>query len=246
MEILDSTLREGEQRYGVFFSVQQKLELATHLANVADFVEIGSSLVAPSYAEAAEKIIQRVQSNQVIVHCRLSADCIRAACDLGAKWVGLFVAIREDIHGLRYRKSSESTLAIVDELLRLCRSLDLRVRLTCEDASRTPINELIDFYSAALAAGADRVGFADTTGILTPNQTYNYLVSLQRAGVPLSKVHGHFHNDRGLANDNAEVAVKLGIACVDGTVTGIGERIGIAETEYLASLLSRATDSHLE
>lgn len=246
MEILDSTLREGEQRYGVFFPVPIKVALATELIKIADFVEIGSPRIAPSYEDAAAELVKVVPPDRLIIHCTLDEKCIRSARELGAHWVGLFVAIRKDIHALRYGRRLDQTQATISTLLQLCSTLGLRVRLTCEDASRTPMDELAYFYLAAIQHGVDRIGFADTTGALTPDQAHNYFAALKQAGVPLARMHAHFHNDRGFAHDNTDVAIRHGVACVDGTITGIGERVGITQTEYLASMLSRHTDEALD
>ena len=90
-QILDTTLREGEHRYGVFFPVAAKVALAAELAKIADFVEIVSPLVAPSFREAAEKIARVVPPEQLVVHCTLNEEFVRAAKDFtlsdsGARW----------------------------------------------------------------------------------------------------------------------------------------------------------------
>ena len=246
MQILDSTLREGEQQYGVFFPISLKLQLAVELIKVVDFFEISSPLVAPSYQQASEELARIVPSDQLVVHCMLDEDYVYSAKELGAQWVGLFVSIRSDFHLPRFGRTLTDTYVVIHRLLQLCKKLGMHVRLTCEDASRTPLNELIKFYRTAIDAGVARIGFADTTGCLTPDQLYTYLISLKSARIPFSKLHVHFHNDCGYANKNFTIAAKFGIGCIDGTITGIGERVGVTQTEYLTSELSRPNRSAIE
>lgn len=236
MQILDSTLREGEQQYGVFFDIATKLRLVKSISEVADFIEIPPPAIAPSYKQAAEEISNLVQAEQLLVHVGLDTSGLYSARDLGANWVGLYVAIRKDIHEVRYGRKQNETLMLLADRIRLSKRLGLRVRVTCEDASRTPVDELVEFYRAALTSGAERVGFADTTGILVPDSAVSYLCALEHAGIPLSKLHVHFHDDRGYAIENASIAARLGVACVDGSINGIGERLGITRLQHLLSL----------
>ena len=111
-----------------------------------------------------------------------------------------------------------------------------------EDASRTPIDLLVDLGKAAVEAGAQRWTFADTTGSLTPESTRFYCEELTRR-LPSCERASHFHNDFGLATANVIVGVMNGLPIFSTTVNGIGERAGnaalhsvVASLKYLYGL----------
>ena len=108
-------------------------------------------------------------------------------------------------------------------------------RFTAEDASRTNFEVLIKVAKLIEKAGADRFSFADTVGILHPAKVNSIFSSLAREiKIP---IHGHFHNDFGLATANALQAIQSGATCVDVTINGLGERCGISSlAEVVTSL----------
>lgn len=111
-----------------------------------------------------------------------------------------------------------------------------------EDASRTPIDLLVELGSAAIEAGAQRWVFADTTGSLTAESTRFYCEELTQRLPPCERA-SHFHNDFGLATANVIVGVMNGLPIFSTTVNGIGERAGnaalhsvVASLKYLYGL----------
>ncbi len=94
-----------------------------------------------------------------------------------------------------------------------------------EDASRTPIDQLISLVKVAVDSGATRYIFPDTTGSLTPESTVFYCRRLRDAfpGLPMVS---HFHNDYDLATVNTMAACRHGMPSFSVTVNGIGERAG--------------------
>ncbi|MEZ0388297.1 MAG: hypothetical protein ACAI34_14585, partial [Verrucomicrobium sp.] len=150
--------------------------------------------------------------------------------------VGIFIGInplslQSRLNGRTYRE----TLHIISESVRLAKSLQLEVRLTVEDATRTDLPELLEAFQAAVDAGADRVCVADTVGCASP-ETIKVLVGAvtQRLPVP---VEIHTHNDRGLAVANVLAAVRAGARFISCSMLGIGERAGIADTAVVLSNL---------
>jgi isopropylmalate/homocitrate/citramalate synthase len=96
-----------------------------------------------------------------------------------------------------------------------------------EDASRTPIDLLIDLVDSAVAAGADRYIFPDTTGSLSYESTSFYCGALTRRFPDIERA-SHFHNDFGLAAANVITGIRHGFTIFSTTVNGIGERAGNA------------------
>jgi 2-isopropylmalate synthase len=82
--------------------------------------------------------------------------------------------------------------------------------------------------NAAIAAGADRISFADTLGILQPHDMFERIQAL-RARLAPCKIDLHCHNDYGLALANTLAGVRGGADCIHTTVNGMGERTGIPD-----------------
>ncbi|HLO63416.1 MAG TPA: homocitrate synthase, partial [Azonexus sp.] len=108
-------------------------------------------------------------------------------------------------------------------------SLGLEVGLGCEDASRADMDFLCALAETAERAGACRLRFADTLGILEPFGTYDKISTLcRRSGL---EIEMHAHDDMGLATANTLAACKAGATHVNTTVNGLGERAGNAPLE---------------
>jgi 2-isopropylmalate synthase len=232
MEILDTTLREGEQCYGVFFPIETKKRLACLLDEMGvDFIEVGHPAAAPSIRQAVVEIAALPLKSNLIAHARLDRDEIRLVRELGLKWVGLF----SGINALSLKRYGLTRLAVYERIsasILYAKEHGLSVRFTCEDASRTDRNELAELYGHLQKLGTDRLSYADTVGTDTPADIAGLRRSL--AGVlPFEKLHFHFHNDLGHAFENAVAAIGLGAQCIDASILGIGERAGLVALEDL-------------
>lgn len=233
LELLDTTLREGEQCYGVFFSVETKRRLAHLLDEIGvDFIEAGHPAAAPSIRQAS-KAIARLDLKAIrIAHARLDRDEIRLVRDLGFPWVGLFSGINA-ISLRRYGLSRRTAFERISRSVGYAKETGLLVRFTCEDASRTDPSDLAELYQRLQALGVDRMSYADTVGTDTPELLEKLCRNLG-AAVPFESLHFHFHDDRGMARANAMKAIELGARCIDTSVLGLGERMGLVRLEDMA------------
>jgi 2-isopropylmalate synthase len=232
MEILDTTLREGEQCYGVFFPIETKKRLACLLDEMGvDFIEVGHPAAAPSIRQAVAEIAALPLKSNLIAHARLDRDEIRTVRELGLSWIGLFSGINA-LSLERYGLTRSAVYQRISASVRYAKELGLSVRFTCEDASRTDRNELAELYGHLQELGADRLSYADTVGTDKPARIADLHRSL--AGVlTFEKLHFHFHNDLGRAFANAVAAIGLGAQCIDASILGIGERAGLVALEDL-------------
>jgi isopropylmalate/homocitrate/citramalate synthase len=124
----------------------------------------------------------------------------------------------------------------------------LKVRYTPEDATRTDIDFLVEICNAAIEAGADRISFADTLGIMQPHLFYERVQTLRQRLLPC-KIDLHCHNDYGLALANAMEGIRAGADCIHTTVNCLGERTGIpdlVETIIALRNLTGVDKYHLE
>lgn len=122
----------------------------------------------------------------------------------------------------------EANKRMVAEAIGYARSLGIaNIEFGTEDASRTPVGQLLDLVKVAVEAGATRYIFPDTTGSLTPPATEYYCRALTEAFPQIDRA-SHFHNDFGLATINVITSVVNGFSIFSTTVNGIGERAGNA------------------
>ena len=226
MEMLDTTLREGEQCYGVFFPIETKKRIACLLDKIGvDFIEVGHPAAAPSIDRAVSEIAGLGLRARLIAHARLDTEEIRLVRNLGLTWVGLFAGVNQSSLR-RYGLGRQALLARITNAVQYAKDIGLQVRFTCEDASRTDRNELSDIYRLLRELGTDRLSYADTVGV--DNAASITRLSIDLGGHALFReLHFHFHDDLGRAQENAETAARLGAQCLDVSILGIGERTGL-------------------
>nr|WP_267814978.1 LeuA family protein [Staphylococcus aureus] len=107
-----------------------------------------------------------------------------------------------------------------------------------EDASRSSREYINILIKTSIEFGANQIILADTTGYSTPNEMYN-LVEFAKGCINESvKLSVHCHNDLGLAVINSYFAVLAGADEIQGTIGGIGERVGNTSLEQIIGLIS--------
>jgi 2-isopropylmalate synthase len=229
LEILDTTLREGEQTPYVNFTVDEKLEIAQMLDSVGvDMIEAGDPSVSPNVAKAIEHIASLGLRAEIVAHSIASRPSIDRAKACGANRVAIFYATSKIHLDSKLHKTQKEALAIIQEHVCYAKSLGLNVRYTAEDATRTDFDYLVEVCNAAIKAGADRISFADTLGIMQPHTMFERVRMLRRNLLPC-KIDLHCHNDYGLALANAMAGIRAGANCIHTTVNGLGERSGIPD-----------------
>ncbi|HYA85878.1 MAG TPA: hypothetical protein VEI57_02280 [Nitrospirota bacterium] len=240
IEVLDTTLREGEQCYGVFFPIDVKKKIALLLDEIGvSFIEVGHPAAAPSIGQAISEIVKLKLRSRLIAHARLDNDEIRLVHDLGLRWVGLFSGISERSQR-KYRLTRQALYHKVEKAVSCAKALGLFVKFTCEDASRTSIPDLIEFYSHLASLGVERMSYADTLGMLRPSDLER-TKRLFDGKIPFHELHFHFHDDFGYAYRNALKAIECGARCIDATLLGIGERMGLVSLERILATLNRSS-----
>jgi homocitrate synthase NifV len=119
--------------------------------------------------------------------------------------------------------------------INFAKSHGLYVSCNAEDASRARMEDLITFTRIAKEAGADRLRFCDTLGILSPSNTFKKIrILIDEVGLPIEI---HSHNDFGMATANAISGFKGGAEFISVTINGLGERAGNAALEEVIMAL---------
>jgi len=241
--IWDETLREGVQTPTVFLTYVEKVKLAKTMD------EMGVSLITvgfPALSEEEKNDVRRI-ANEDFHQARLAASArivksdINACLESGIREILIFTPFNGLNLQYRLKMTKEQVLEKTVESIEYAKKHGTTVNFVLEDASRTPLEEILQIFEAAVKAGADRLVIADTVGFLRP-LSMRYLISHIKEGlsrliskeVPLSV---HCHNDFGLATANTLAAVEEGVAYVHTCIAGFGERAGIAPLEEVVVAL---------
>jgi homocitrate synthase len=247
VEILDSTLREGEQTPGVSFTLDEKIELAKLLDKIGiEMIEAGDPMVSPKNEEAVKTIANLNLNAEIIAHIIANKKAIDKAKECNVdRVVILYPTSRIHLRD-KIRIDPEKAIETMTEHIRYARKKGLKVRYTPEDATRTDFDYLLKSCKAAIKAGADRISIADTIGIATPENFFN-LVKKIKQNIKNCKLDLHCHNDFGLALANSLAGIRAGADCIHVTVNGIGERAGIpdlAETIMSLKILENTNNKY--
>ncbi len=223
--LIDSTLREGEQFALGNFSLADKLELVTALdAFGIDYLELTTPVASPGSRQACEAIASLGLKAKVLTHIRANLDDARMAVECGVDGVDILFGTSSELRSFSHGKSVPEIIETGLEVIDFVQGA-AEVRFSSEDTFRSERADLLRVYRAADRAGVDRVGLADTVGVASPSQVRE-LVADVRAVVGCD-IEFHGHNDTGCAVANAFEAVRAGATHVDVSVLGIGERNGI-------------------
>lgn len=236
LEILDTTLREGEQTPGVVFSLEEKLAIARGLDEVGvHWISAGFPAVSAEERDTMLQVARLGLKARIAALSRMVPADIDATVACGGELVSLFLGGSDSHLFHKLRLDEERAVEKIQSSVRYAKEKGALVGFGVEDFSRTPIARLLRFYSAAVEAGADQLTFPDTLGILTPTSTQR-MFTFFRALFPVPLV-AHFHNDLGLALANTLAALEAGASGAHVTVNGVGERTGNTCLEELALVL---------
>lgn len=230
IEIVDSTLRDGEQAAGVVFSIEDKLAIAQKLAAIGVHeLEIGVAAAGPQEQTAMREIIKLGLPSRLTVWCRAVQNDLQQAASCGARAIHISFPVSDILLQAQY-KDGFWVMEQIRSLIPAARDRFEFVSIGLQDASRTELTFLYQICRLLEDSGINRIRLADTVGIWDPMITFQTLHRI-RQQFPELPLGFHAHNDLGMAVANTIAAIRAGVGSVDVTVNGLGERAGNAALE---------------
>ena len=265
VEIMDSTLRDGEQTNGVSFLPHEKLVMARKLlsdVNV-DRIEVASARVSEGEREAVTKICAYAQKNNLLERVEVlgfvdGGQSIDWIAECGGRVVNLLAkgSLKHCTHQLH--KTPEEHISDIKKELAYAASKGISVNLYLEDWSNgmkdSPeyVYQLMDALtllrneenekmrkssiSHSLNPSISRFMLPDTLGVMNPLQVIEYFRKMIKR-YPDVHFDFHAHNDYDLAVSNSLAAVLSGARGLHVTVNGLGERCGNAPLASVQAIL---------
>jgi len=241
--IIESTLREGEQFVNAFFSIAEKIQIATLLdAFGVEYLELTSPLASPESYNDCVTIAKLGLKAKILTHTRCTIEDAKKAVDTGVDGVDIVIGTSSYLRDFSHGKSIPQIIELAQEVVAYLLSQNVETRFSTEDSLRSDVEDIVSVYKAVDSLGVHRVGIADTVGVGTPMQIYSLVQGLRRELHCDIEFHGH--NDAGCAIANAYAALEGGATHIDTSVLGIGERNGITPLGGLVARLY-ATDPAL-
>jgi len=247
IEIMDTTLRDGEQTSGVSYSAQEKLNIAILLLNEVkvDRIEIGSARVSEGEFDAVQKITSWAKEHQMLdrvevltfVDTPISIDWMLKT---GAKVQNLLT--KGSLNHLTYqlKKTPKQHFDEIEINVTEAKKQGIKTNVYLEDwsngmkDSEEYVFQFLDFLSTQ---PIERIMLPDTLGVLTHVQSYEYLKKIIEK-YPQIHFDFHAHNDYDLSVANVFEAVKAGVHGLHTTINGMGERAGNAPLASTIAVLN--------
>lgn len=246
IEIMDTTLRDGEQTSGVSFVAREKLMIARLLLEdlKVDRVEVASARVSEGEFNAVKMICDWASARNMLsrvevlgfVDGKVSVDWIHKA---GCRVINLLTKGSEKHCTYQLKKTLAEHVADIREVVRYAQQCDMSVNVYLEDWSNG-IKDSPDYVFGLIDGlqdmGIKRFMLPDTLGILNPLQVIGFMRKMKKR-YPDLHFDFHAHNDYDLAVSNVLAAVLSGVKGLHTTINGLGERAGNAPLASVQAIL---------
>ncbi|MBO9583251.1 MAG: 2-isopropylmalate synthase [Flavobacterium sp.] len=247
IEIMDTTLRDGEQTSGVSFSAAEKLTIAQLLLEELniDRIEIASARVSEGEFQAVKGITSWAEEKGYInrievltfVDGGVSIDWMKKA---GAKVQNLLTKGSMNHLTHQLKKTPEQHFSEIAQIIVLAKENNIETNVYLEDWSNGMRNSpeyVFQFLEFLSTQPIKRILLPDTLGVLIPSLTFEFISNIKEK-YPQIHFDFHAHNDYDLSVANVMEAIKAGINGLHVTVNGMGERAGNAPLESTVAVIN--------
>lgn len=242
VNLVDTTLRDGEQTPGVAFTLGQRLAILERLAEIGiDEVEAGIPAMGREEQRSLRMMTSLGLPLRLTAWCRARAEDLDAAEECG--FSAVHFSVPSDpvlIRSLGWHPAE--LLGRIQAISEDARRRFLYVSLGFQGASRTPVVSLVEYARLSAELGVDRVRLADSAGCWLPDSVSGAVKAVGEALRGQCSLGVHMHNDLGLATANSLIALQAGADAIDVTVGGLGERAGNAALEQLVMAVQAVPD----
>ncbi len=242
--IFDTTLRDGEQALQASLTSKEKLQIAYALERLGvDVIEAGFPVSSPGDFESVQFIAREIKNSRIAALARAIDKDIDAAGEAlsvaEAFRIHTFIATSTIHVESKLRKSFEDVIGMAVRSVKRARNYTDDVEFSCEDAGRTPIDNLCRMVEETINAGATTINIPDTVGYTVPSEFGGIIETLFNRVPNIDKaiISVHCHDDLGLSVANSIAAIQAGARQIECTVNGIGERAGNCSLEEIAMIL---------
>jgi D-citramalate synthase len=247
IEIMDTTLRDGEQTSGVSFPSAEKLTIAKLLLEElnVDRIEVASARVSEGEFQAVKSITEWANKHDYIKRIEMltfvdGGKSIDWMIKAGAKVQNLLTkgSLNHLTHQLK--KTPEQHFSEIKQVVELAQENGISTNVYLEDwsngmhNSREYVFQFLDFLATL---SLERILLPDTLGVLTPSETYDYFSQIT-AKYPDTHFDFHAHNDYDLSVANVMESIKAGAHGLHLTVNGMGERAGNAPMASVVAVIN--------
>jgi D-citramalate synthase len=246
VEIMDTTLRDGEQTQGVSYTPLEKLHIAKLLLNdlKVDRIEISSARVSAGEFEAIKGITawakQKCMLDKVEVLGFIDGDIsLKWIHDAGGRVNNLLCKGSLRHLEKQLRKTPEQHVAEIRDIIHKAGAMDMITNIYLEDWSNGMLHSedyVLYMLESLSKENVKRFMLPDTLGVLNPDQTYKFCKKIIDI-FPSMHIDFHSHNDYDLAVGNVFAAVQAGVHGIHTTINGLGERAGNAPLASVVGVL---------
>lgn len=246
IEIMDTTLRDGEQTSGVSFVPHEKLMIARLLLEdlKVDRIEVASARVSEGEFEAVKMICDWAKRRDMLsrvevlgfVDGHISVDWIY---DAGCRVINLLTKGSEKHCKYQLKKTLQEHISDIIGVVQYAESKGMDVNVYLEDWSngiKDSPDYVFGLMDGLLGHGIKRFMLPDTLGILNPLQVIEFMRKMKKR-YPDVHFDFHAHNDYDLAVSNVLAAVLSGVRGLHTTINGLGERAGNAPLASVQAIL---------
>ena len=247
IEIMDTTLRDGEQTSGISFTASEKLTIARLLLEELkiDRIEVASARVSEGEFKAVKDIMEWANSsgygNRVeILSFVDDGKSIGWMKDAGVKVQNLLTKGSYNHLTHQLRKTAAEHFIDIEKIISSATSEGIATNVYLEDWSngmRSSPDYVFEFLDFLQTQEVKRILLPDTLGVLTPFETESYITAIRKR-YPDFHIDFHAHNDYDLAIANVMEAVKAGANGLHVTINGLGERAGNATMASVAAVIN--------
>lgn len=237
--IYDTTLRDGEQTPGVTITTDEKIVVAEKLDKLGvDVIELGFPAASPGEQRTFKEAAKMGFDSQISGLARALTVDIDKAIDSDAEYIHTFIGTSPLHREYKLKMSKEQILEKAVSAVEYIKDHGLTAEFSCEDATRTELDYLLEVFGAVQDAKVDKINVPDTVGVTIPSRMNELITNINEViHVPISV---HCHNDFGLAVANSLAAIEAGARQAQCTINGLGERAGNASLEEIVMTLKKA------